>query len=282
MRLAVSELVGKLRGVEIFAANGNDRFFRSLGKFPESPPFVVNPFGFQIPAVGAKNDQHLRRCQRVINIRLVVVSLDVVQGFTAEKDIVLTRKLVVDRISEVSVVRTRILEADEDLTSLRALLADLAVFFLVFLDQLCQLFIIFTVSAEFAVLQRLFIGFRFLTRLIVDIPEGRDRFARIVLIKDHVLLAQKTAPIRLFHANTGFVFCDQIVVASARLVKIRLLPFVNGVRQVGVDRLVLQIPPVLIAAALTFHVISTFQPLSRSAGGTLKIQVQIIHMLHPN
>ena len=79
MSLTVSKLIGQLRGVKMFAADGNHRLFSALRKLPEPPPFIMNPFGFQGVTIGTDHDHNPCRRQRVIYIRLVVVPLNIDQ-----------------------------------------------------------------------------------------------------------------------------------------------------------------------------------------------------------
>ena len=189
----------------------------------------MNPFGIQIVSGRADYDHCLCRSQCVIDVWLVIVTLHRIQGFFAEKDVVFSGKFIIDFIAEIGIVRSGILKADKDLTSFGVLFFYLAVFLFVFLDQICRLLVVFHVAAEAGVFDCFFVVFGFLAWLVVDAPEGGNRFSCFVVIKNDVLFAQESAPVGFFHAAFGNALFDHIVVSSSRFVEIRFLSFVDGV-----------------------------------------------------
>ena len=264
------QAIGQFRGIKILAEYGNDRFFMRLGELQKSPPFVVNPFCIQIFSGRADHDHHLCRFQRVVDIRLVIVSCDRVQRLRAEKDVVLSRKLIVYPIAEIDVIRSRLLEANEYFASARKFVLDASVFFLIILDQLCQSFVVCAISAVLAAEERFLVIFRAFTRLGGYVPEGRNGVSRFISVEDHVLFAEKLSPDSLFDAGAFSVPFDHAAVRPHRFVKFRFLPFVKSVSQIGVDRLALQILGVPISAGSALDVISRFLALRRAAGRALK------------
>ena len=95
----------------------------------------MNPFGVQIVAGGADDDHRLCRCQRMVDVRLVVVTCHTVQRYLAEKDVVFSGKLIIYLITEIGIVRSGILEADKDLATMWVFFFYFTVFFFVFFNQ---------------------------------------------------------------------------------------------------------------------------------------------------
>ena len=112
--------------------------------------------------------------------------------------------MIVYFISEIGIVRAGILEADKNVASFVKFLCYPTVFLLVFFNQICQSFVVFRISVVIS--DYLLIAFGFITRSVADIPEGGDGFAMLILIENYVLFAQKTPPMGLLYADSGYVF----------------------------------------------------------------------------